>query len=563
MNCIVRVRSDTPLPRARQRAAQGLSYFHVLLFVAPIIGAVAVAGRLITLPSPFDLVVATLAAASMLVLAKLLRDAKAWGQQRLKESVRLADAVPDVLLVMRPDGTLILANARVEDHFGYGVDEVIGTSVEELVPGALEFGRRLLRERRARVPPGFSFDQKNILQAIRKDGAELPVDVGFSSMELGGKTVLICVMRDVTEAQRAREALMCANSDLARGLTAIEERAHAMQLLEQASEYLQCSIKEAEVHRLVSEWANRLAPETMGVLLLLDPARSMAQPVSGWGGEAGRPKSSLAAGIGSEECWALRRGRVHQSRPGMPAGACAHRGAQAAGAAVCIPLLGQGEPLGVMVVEGPDWALEQARTQMLHALADRAAAALANLRLREELRAQTLRDPLTGLYNRRYFDEALDREVSRVVRAGESLALLMIDFDHFKRLNDTYGHPAGDAVLRSVGRLLAHELRATDVAGRIGGEEIAILLPQTDAVSARRVAEHLRMKVRQMQVTHGPVTLAPITISTGIAMAPDDAKEADALLARADEALYRAKREGRNRVVQSGAEPETGAAVRA
>ncbi|MGE0583155.1 MAG: diguanylate cyclase [Steroidobacteraceae bacterium] len=547
MICNFAVRSPSSwVPRHGERAR--LSFLGILVLVTPVVAAVAIAGRLYAPPPPFDIVIAIAASVSMAMLAKWLRDAQAYGAQRLEESVRLADAVPDALLVVRLDGPIILANARVEEFFGHGPDEVLGRHVDELVPGTLDVARRLTRDRPARIVSAPAKGSDQAFQAVRKDGRNLPIDIGFSSMRLGKERVVICVLRDATEAQRARDALLCANSDLARGLAALEERAQAMQQLEQASEFLQCSLMEGEVHQLVAEWAHTFAPETRGALLLLMPSRTEAEAVAVWGDKSNWP-AALVARLSRDECWALRRGRVHHSLPGRLAGGCRHHAVQSGNTALCIPLLGQGEPMGVLVVEGPEWALQQPRTQMLHALADRAAAALANLRLHEALKAQSIRDSLTGLYNRRFFEEALEREIGRVKRDGTMLAAMMIDFDHFKRLNDTYGHQAGDAVLRAVGGVLMRELRTTDVASRVGGEEIAVLMPTTDAAGALAAAGQIRARIQQMQVAHGQVVLPSLTISIGIASAPLDANDGASLMARADEALYRAKRAGRNCVV--------------
>lgn len=170
-----------------------------------------------------------------------------------------------------------------------------------------------------------------------------------------------------------------------------------------------------------------------------------------------------------------------------------------------------------------------------------------NRRLQDALREQATRDPLTGLVNRRYLDETLDRELSRAMREGYPLAVMMIDIDFFKRLNDTYGHLAGDEVLRSLATLLSHGARAEDIICRFGGEEFAIVLPKMPIFIAHERAEAWRSSFENTPITFGEFELRS-TLSAGIAMFPGNGRNRDQLIDAADAALYRAKHAGRNRV---------------
>jgi diguanylate cyclase (GGDEF)-like protein len=174
---------------------------------------------------------------------------------------------------------------------------------------------------------------------------------------------------------------------------------------------------------------------------------------------------------------------------------------------------------------------------------------LANLKLRETLRSQAIRDDLTGLFNRRYMEETLDRELHRVTRLGIPLGLAMLDLDHFKRYNDTYGHHAGDELLRSLGRLIRSQVREDDVACRYGGEEFLLILPGASLEVTLERTEQMRQCVQQLHELRPGQFLHPITISIGLAIFPDNGSTGSALIQVADAALYRAKKEGRNRVV--------------
>jgi diguanylate cyclase (GGDEF)-like protein len=189
--------------------------------------------------------------------------------------------------------------------------------------------------------------------------------------------------------------------------------------------------------------------------------------------------------------------------------------------------------------------------QLATMLAEQVSLAMANLELRELLRQQAVRDPLTDLHNRRYLEDALVRETARSQQDGKPLALAMLDIDHFKGINDSHGHEAGDAVLRGLGRILRETTRASDIIGRFGGEEFLMLMPGVTAEVAAQRAQQVLDAVHRMQVTLPSAVLDGVTLSTGLAVMPVHVANGEDLLAAADAALYEAKREGRNRVVVS------------
>jgi diguanylate cyclase (GGDEF)-like protein len=235
---------------------------------------------------------------------------------------------------------------------------------------------------------------------------------------------------------------------------------------------------------------------------------------------------------------------------------------------MCIPLTAQGATLGVfhLLAQAPDTQpdfeahrtlarrgqgrtvdgrlTESARNLGLW-VAELLALSLANFRLRETLRAQSTRDPLTGLFNRRYMEDSLERELYRAAREQGSLGVIMADLDHFKALNDRSGHVAGDAVLRSVADLLHDNVRAEDIVCRYGGEEFTILLPNAGLEEARIRAEALRIAAAGLSIADGH----GLTISLGVAAYPDHGNTATDLISAADVALYEAKSLGRDRVV--------------
>jgi diguanylate cyclase (GGDEF)-like protein len=218
----------------------------------------------------------------------------------------------------------------------------------------------------------------------------------------------------------------------------------------------------------------------------------------------------------------------------------------------CVPLLARDDMLGMLRLrEDPD-ATAEARERFEYlavSVADHLALALANLKLRERLQFQAVRDPLTGLFNRRYLDETLTRELQRAARHGYSIGVIMLDVDHFKQINDTYGHSAGDTMLAAIGAFLQGHTRGEDIACRYGGEEFTLVLPAASLEDTYARAEEIRLGAQQLSVRYKDHTLDKISISLGVATFPAHGTTIGALLRAADAALYRAKTQGRNRTI--------------
>jgi diguanylate cyclase (GGDEF)-like protein len=248
-------------------------------------------------------------------------------------------------------------------------------------------------------------------------------------------------------------------------------------------------------------------------------------------------------------CWALRTGHPHLVVAGDTTAPCAHA-AGVKNTYLCIPILAQGETLGILHLQSTDESpqLEASELSFKTTFAGQVGLSIANIRLREALRTQSVRDALTGLYNRRYLEEVLDREIRRAGRAAQPLGILMIDLDHFKRFNDTYGHDAGDAVLRQTAAFLLKNVRAEDFVCRFGGEEFFVILPTADLDGSRARGERLRSKMRELTIMHQGNSLGMITLSVGVATFPAHGMSPKELMAAADGALYEAKRGGRDQV---------------
>ncbi|OGI55523.1 MAG: hypothetical protein A3E57_08985 [Candidatus Muproteobacteria bacterium RIFCSPHIGHO2_12_FULL_60_33] len=216
---------------------------------------------------------------------------------------------------------------------------------------------------------------------------------------------------------------------------------------------------------------------------------------------------------------------------------------------ICLPLMSHAERLGVIYFyrKDRDYFLPD-EIEILTTFASLAAGAIANIRLQEQTRDLAVTDKLTGLHNRRLFDERIQEEIRRATRYVKPLSLLMIDIDNFKHINDTHGHAAGDVVLQSLGRLLPRLLREVDLPARYGGEEFTVILPETDFVGARLVGERIRRAIAGERVTLPGGGEISFTASVGVACFPVCGNKAGSFIEHADQALYTAKQEGKNRV---------------
>ena len=289
--------------------------------------------------------------------------------------------------------------------------------------------------------------------------------------------------------------------------------------------------------------AQRLLPEYGGALYVFNNSRDRLDLAKSWGETADfDPPATLLPG----NCWALKRGKPHINDVSSGTLCCMHQIGTAA--TVEVPMMARGQVYGLLILarEGEDafHALKDIR-RIARALADSMSLALSNIALREKLRTQSLRDPLTGLYNRRYMEDALDRYISLAERTGCATSVLMIDLDNFKMLNDTYGHAKGDAVLREVAAQLVGALRPSDVVARYGGEELMVILPNCGTQDAAAKAETLRLRIESLSEIHG----MPISASFGVASVPETSTGVADVIPMADAALYAAKQEGKNRVV--------------
>jgi len=330
----------------------------------------------------------------------------------------------------------------------------------------------------------------------------------------------------------------------------LEQRNQELALVGEMVEYLQAVESSDEIFEIAASFCSRLFGALSGGLYLQNESGHDLEAVTSWGdGAWGDQVFSL------ESCWAMRRGRRHGSLTASDSPRCAHAADDAA-ALLCIPLIAQGQETGLLVladsgtVNSSGMSPSRAASEALAvSVCEHLGLALTNIRLRESLREQSIRDPLTSLFNLRYLEETLEREISRSARSGKPIGLMMLDIDNFKAFNDTFGHSGGDALLCELGALLDSATRVEDAACRYGGDEFVVLLPESSLDVMLQRAEEVREAPKQFNITHEGSVLDAVTLTVGVAVYPDHATDMAGLLRAADEAMYEAKHAGGDRVL--------------
>lgn len=372
----------------------------------------------------------------------------------------------------------------------------------------------------------------------------------------------------IDEHKALHQSLLDSNAQLERALDDLRQRnrkldahAHRVMTLGRLDTALQSCVLVSETEPPVRNAALSLFPHCSGAMYLMNASRNYLERTIAWGN--GRQSPTV---LKMQDCWALRRGaRVSAKLAHPEEQRCAHIDAELnSGHALCLPMTAQGELLGFLHLCLPDADLlpgalrdSDADETLAGELCDRISVNIANIRLRESLARQSIRDPLSGLFNRRYLEESLERELARAERSRSGIALLMLDVDHFKRFNDQYGHGLGDWVIRAIANTLVDHCRGSDIACRYGGEEFVVVLFDASPAQARKRAEVIRRAISRIKLPPPHGREQGISTSIGVACYPEQGNTEAALVAAADEALYIAKRGGRNRVVLAGDAADT------
>ena len=345
----------------------------------------------------------------------------------------------------------------------------------------------------------------------------------------------------VSDQTYSAEQLRAANNELAQNAAILRTRGEVIELLGGMAHRMQSARTDEELASIIKVFVPRVLPGIPGALYAHNNSRNLLLPIASWS-----EMKIEKEGFSPEQCWALRRGQSHFVTEAGGDIVCAHVNVDTE-RYHCEPLLAGGEVIGVVYLEGVIGEEDHFR---LNVLTENIASALVNHRLQRGLREQTIRDPLTGLFNRRYMQEMLALEIARAARSGTRLSVAMCDVDHFKRFNDDFGHDAGDTVLQAVSSEMRKRFRDGDVVCRYGGEEFTIVAPDTTPEVLAARTELVRQAIGELSLRQGGRTLGSTSMSFGIASWSEGMdREGSALIQAADAALYRAKAGGRNKVV--------------
>jgi len=470
----------------------------------------------------------------------------------------MIDLIPDNIYVKDVDGRILLNNLADAREIGAASPQAsVGKTIFDYF--APDEASHITADDKLVLEAGQKVINREEQRADRKGGQKWLTTTKVPLLDAAGKVIgLVGIGHDITNRKQIEKALKEANEKQTAWIGELEQRTKETGLLNEMSDFLQTCSNYEEAYRVIGELARQLFPHEAGGLYIINSSRNLADLVTSWG----PPLDELPA-FQPNDCWGLRMGRMHVMDRVTPdshrAGEslnmrCNHLRPPGPEAYVCVPLIASGEAIGLLHIRTPGtpaagtWFTE-AKQQLIRSVAYRGALSLANLKLRETLRQQSIRDPLTGLFNRRYMEESLERELHRVTRNQHPLGVIMIDIDHFKDFNDNFGHDAGDTVLRELSGLLRSKIRAEDIACRYGGEEFVLILPEASLEITRRRAEALREAVKRLELKYKGQPLNSISISAGVAAFPNQGQAGGEILRAADVALYGAKHAGRDQVV--------------
>lgn len=477
-------------------------------------------------------------------------------------ALQIIESMEQGVIVWSEDAVCILHNHRIFDvlemphtaiYVGMTRDEFLGLAGDrnEFVVDDLESARA-----RYRKAQPFNVDRK--LPSGRR------VATTARPMVHGGYVVSYT---DVTDARLKEEELALAKqkaetaeSAASSALELERTRKQEAKMLSELGEWLQSCKSLDELFDVISRFMARLFPGSCGELYIYSNSRDVLDGSCSWNSE------TLKAHIQPDDCWALRRGRMYKFGAGSVNFTCNHANEIPIDSEsiryLCLPIIAHGDTVGLLHIRF-DRKRDEAGALVpfdegVHAFAiqcsEQISLAIANVKLRDELRDQSTKDPLTGLYNRRYFLERCRTEIAHAERYNQSIGLISIDADNFKMFNDNHGHDAGDTVLRTIAEQMETLFDADEVVSRFGGEEFSILLPNVSSQAAMQKAELLRSTVETTVIRYGDKALPKITISVGVAMYPGCGTTPLELLKIADEALYVAKDGGKNQVVMGKTE---------
>jgi diguanylate cyclase (GGDEF)-like protein/PAS domain S-box-containing protein len=445
------------------------------------------------------------------------------------------------------------ALTRLNEQVGYTENELMNMTPCDIKPEIQEADfRDMIDPLISGKQPSLSFETVH----QHKNGSRIPVEIFLQYINPPGESPrFVAIVRDVSERHEATRRLNATIDEMT-------YRTKEITSLSELADLLYSCHNVSEAYEVVTRFMPMLLPELSGSLYIIDEAGTSMKSVGSWGRQP--PEETVFL---PEDCVAVRRGLAYTAITDESALFCRHLPQRKPEVSYCLPLAAQGETFGLPHLQVSTDTVSPARKHtdinttlrpdFSETIAKQVSMALASLRSREQLQNQSIRDPLTGLFNRRYMEESFERELHRAARSKTpAVSLMMIDIDHFKNINDTFGHDAGDMVLRELSHILLQKSRKEDIACRFGGEEFVLCLPGAVGEMAEKRAADIRKCVKRLSLRYEGRDMGIITVSIGISVYPELGETSGELMKKADQALYQAKETGRDRVVL--AEPSKG-----
>ena len=464
----------------------------------------------------------------------------------------ILDITASLVLVINRDGMLTRCNRACELLSGYTFSELESKPIWEILPHDTQFAKERFGD-----SAGMN-STTGTHEAIwrTKNGDNRLISWTNTVMRNDADQInyIIATGIDITHQRRSEIELQKANLRLLSWVDELEERTAEMNQLSEMGDHLQGCETVIEACAIGAQYIQQIFPGSNGSIYLINASKNLADSAEMWGN-----LSLMEHSFVPTDCWAIRRSKAHiidETHTGLR---CEHVIGPRHGEYLCFPMMANGETIGIfylnfiMTMKHEQSATtaksySENKMQLAITVAEHLTLSLLNIRLRETLRHQSLHDVLTGLYNRRYMQISLERELARAKYDKKPIGVIMFDVDHFKEFNDLSGHDAGDALQRELGKLLKTVVREGDIASRYGGDEFVIILPGADMKVTELRAEKLRERVKKLSVSHRSKLLGECSISVGVAVFPAHGTTGEELLKNADLALYDAKKRGRDRV---------------
>ena len=457
---------------------------------------------------------------------------------------RLFETAKDGILLLDADsGQITDVNPFIAELLGYTPVELLGKKLWEIGPFKdVVASQAAFRELQLK-----KYIRYEELPLETKKGERVEVEFVSNLYKVNHKKVIQCNIRDISERVQTKINLRKVNIELSVLVVELQKHDRDMRLINRMNAMLQACTTQEEAYQIIALAVGELFTDLSGGLAILSDSGQHLETCAHWGVEP-----LLEPIFSLHDCWAMRRGQKYEVADPQTNGTCCHFVSPQKTGYLCLPLVVQDETLGLMTLEIPAGMSHKHAIrwrQLVEMVGEDIKISLSNLKLREIMREQVTHDSLTGLFNRCYLEDTLPREINHSKQRNAQLCIARLDIDHFKHFTDTFGHEAGNTILRELGMLLHKNVRESDIACRFGGEEFVLVLLDSPLEASCLQLEKICTLFKKLKIRYGDQLLGPVTLSVGIVEASKDCLNAEGILRAADEALLAAKRTGRDRVV--------------